>query len=192
MPHPHPPHPRPPRPQLLASLRQALEKSRAERPAGPHAGPAGGRPVVVLGVGSVLRSDDAVGIRVAEGVAALIKERGLDGLHAIDGGPAPENTTAQIRQISPSLVIIVDAAAIGGPPGTIRVVDPAAVSGSSFGTHGLPLTVLAGYLRAEAGCAVMFVGIQPASVEHGETMSEPVSAAAGELAEALAQCLGPS
>jgi hydrogenase 3 maturation protease len=120
----------------------------------------------------------------------LIADLGLPGVRAINGGPAPENTTAEIRQLSPSLVIIVDAAAMGEEPGTIRLIDPWDVGGASFGTHGLPLTVLAGYLRTEIGCEVIIIGIQPASAEYGEELSTPVADAAEELVEALTACLG--
>ncbi len=194
--HPHPPRPpwQSPRRELLASLRKALESSRTDVSGGtpenlPVVAP-GNRPVVVLGVGSVLRSDDAVGIRVAERLAALTAERGLQGVRAVDGGPAPENMTAEIKQLSPSLVVIVDAASMGEPAGTIRVIDRAAVGGATFGTHGLPLTVLADYLRAEIGCGVIFVGVQPASAEHGQALSPAVEAAAEELTGALVECLG--
>jgi hydrogenase 3 maturation protease len=128
-------------------------------------------------------------VKVAERLAALIAHPGLPGVFAVNGGPAPENTTAEIRQLSPSLVIIVDAADMGGPAGTVRVLDPGAVSAASFGTHGLALGVLADYLRAEMKCRVILIGIQPASVEHGEMLSEEVSTAVNELVDALRECL---
>jgi hypothetical protein len=52
------------------------------------------------------------------------------------------------------------------------------------------LSVLAGYLQSELACSVLLIGIQPSSVEFGEKMSETASAAAEELAAALAACLG--
>jgi hydrogenase 3 maturation protease len=144
---------------------------------------------VVLGVGSELRSDDAVGLRAA----SLLQEMNLAGVRVINGGPAPENTTAEIRALSPSFVFILDAADMGDPPGIIRVLtsaEEAGAAGAAFGTHGLPLSVLAGYLRSELGCGVTLVGIQPQSVEYGEALTAAAEAAAGELAEALGECLG--
>src|SRR5271157_835991 len=175
--HPHPPLPsrRPRQPLLIPSLRRALESRRPDDP------------VVVLGVGSELRSDDAVGVRVAQKLAG---QEALRGVHAVDGGAAPENTTAEVRRIRPTHVLIVDAAAMGEQPGTIRFIDPKNVGGASFGTHGLPLTVLADYLRSELHCEVIIVGIQPLCVEYGEELSAPVADAAEELVEALEECLG--
>ena len=81
---------------------------------------------------------------------------------------------------------------MGEPPGCIRVLtsaEEAGAAGAAFGTHGLPLGVLAGYLRSELGCGVTLVGIQPESVEYGETLSAAAEAAAAELADALGKCL---
>jgi hydrogenase 3 maturation protease len=141
--------------------------------------------VVVLGVGSELRSDDAAGVRVA---AALARSP-LPGVTALDGGPAPENCTAEIRALAPAHLIIIDCAQMGEPPGTIRLIDAADIAGVSFGTHALPLSVLADYVAREVGCRVTVIGIQPATIEFGEGLSPAVSAAVDELSRALRECL---
>jgi hydrogenase 3 maturation protease len=143
--------------------------------------------VVVLGVGSEMRSDDAAGLRVA----AAVERAALHGVHVLDAGPAPENCTADIRRLNPSHLIIVDCAHMGEQPGTLAVFPPAEIAGVSFGTHGLPLSVLAGYLTAEVGCVVAVIGIQPSSVEFGEVVSPPVEAAVAEAAELLREFLSP-
>jgi Ni,Fe-hydrogenase maturation factor len=61
----------------------------------------------------------------------------------------------------------------------------------SFGTHGLPLSVLSEYLRQENGCSVLILGIQPASVEVGDVVSQPVLDAINEAASLLLDCLSP-
>jgi hydrogenase maturation protease HycI len=141
----------------------------------------------VLGVGSVLRSDDAAGVRVAAEIARL----DLPGVHALDGGTAPENCTAEIRQLDPSHLIIVDSAHMQESPGAVRLIASADISGASFGTHSLPLSVLADFIQREIGCRVSVIGIQPSSIEFGETMSPEVSAAVQETALALKDCLAP-
>jgi len=142
-------------------------------------------PVVILGVGSELRSDDAVGLRVARSVA----RKGLPNVHAILGGPAPENSTGEIRALAPSHLIIVDAADMHADPGTIRILETRDLTGASFATHGLPLSVLSDYLRSEIGCRITFVGIQPSSVAFGETLSPRAEEAARSLVEVLSECL---
>jgi hydrogenase 3 maturation protease len=141
---------------------------------------------VLLGVGSELRGDDAAGVRIAERMAA----RSLPGVWAITGGTAPENLTGEIRQISPSHLIIVDTADMGDAPGTIRIIEPERIGGISFGTHSLPLSVLAGYLSRETGCAVTVMGIQPRSLEFDAGLSPEVARAVDEVVEALAVSLG--
>jgi hydrogenase 3 maturation protease len=141
--------------------------------------------VVLLGVGSELRCDDAAGIRVAEGVEAL----GLPGVRALACGPAPENLTGEIRQLSPSLVIIVDAADMDLSPGTIRLLDSSEIGGMSFSTHTLPLNVLADYLKKETGCSLLIMGIQPRSLEFDAAMSPEIAAAVEEAVQVFAACL---
>jgi hydrogenase 3 maturation protease len=164
-------------PQLAPALTKAL-RARPERP--------GERRVVLLGVGSELRGDDAAGVRVAERMADLA----LPGVWALSAGPAPENLTGEVRRISPSHLIIVDAADMGEAPGTIRVVGLQEISGMSFGTHALPLSVLAGYLANETGCMITVMGIQPLSLEFDAGLSPEVGRAVDEAVQALCQCLG--
>ena len=170
-----------PAPLPLPALTRALGADRA------HLLP-GAQPVVVLGVGSELRSDDAMGLHVARGVQASH----LRNVHSIVGGTAPENSTGEIRSLHPSHVIIVDAADLSASPGTIRVLDPREVSGASFATHGLPLSVLAGYLSTEIGCRVTLIGIQPSSVSFGESLSPEAREATRSLVAALVDLLGES
>jgi len=166
-----------PKPHLLPALKRALG---AEAPRGAAA-------VVVLGVGSELRSDDAAGLHVAAALAAAA----LPGVHAIEAGPVPENCTPEIRRIRPAHLIIVDCADMGREPGTVGVFAPSEIAGVSFGTHGLPLSVLADYVRTETGCTVAVLGIQPASVEFGETVSPAVEAAVAEAVALLHEFLDP-
>ena len=141
--------------------------------------------MVVLGVGAELRSDDAAGVRVA----AALGRVPLPGVHALDGGSAPENCTAELRQLNPSHLIIVDSAEMGEPAGAIRLIESSDIAGSSFGTHSLPLSVLADYVQKEIGCRVTVIGIQPRSLEFGEEMSPEVAEAARETARVLRECL---
>lgn len=166
-----------PKQQLHPALKRAL---------GPDA-PSGARPVVVLGVGSEMRSDDAAGLHVA----TALSRAALPNVHAFEAGPAPENFTAEIRRLRPAVVVIVDCAHMDEAPGTLRLIDPLQIGGVSFGTHGLPLSVLADYLRQETGCTVLILGIQPASVDVGEALSKPVTEAVHGAAELLRDVLSP-
>jgi len=156
------------------------------RALGPDA-PSDARPVVVLGVGSPLRSDDAAGLHVA---AALAREP-LPGVTVIEAGPAPENFTSEIRRLRPAVVLIVDCARMGEAPGSLRVIAPEQIAGVSFGTHGLPLSVLSDYLRRETGCSVVFLGIEPLTVEPGEKLSDSCRSGVAEAVSILRKVLSP-
>ena len=117
--------------------------------------------------------------------------RPIPHVHCIAAGPAPENSTAEIRRIAPSHLIIIDAADMEAAPGTTRLIDPSEAGGASFATHGLPLGVLARYLCTEVGCGVLLIGIQPQRLEFGESLSRKVSRAVEELHDALRECLDP-
>jgi hydrogenase 3 maturation protease len=145
----------------------------------------GAGPVAVLGVGSPIHRDDDAGCAVARALAA----RPVPGVAAIDAGPAPENRTADVRRLAPAHLLIVDCARMGGQPGAVRIIEEAEVDGVTFSTHGLPLSMLAAYLRAETGCAVTLVGIEPRSTDLGEGLSAEVERAVRGLVEALRECM---
>jgi hydrogenase maturation protease len=74
---------------------------------------------VVLGLGNILLGDEGVGVRVVE---ELERAGGLPGVELVDGG------TAGFRLLpyfdAADLVVVVDAAADGAPPGTVAVLRP--------------------------------------------------------------------
>jgi hydrogenase 3 maturation protease len=148
--------------------------------------------IAVLAVGSSLRGDDAAGLLVAAHLAkAPPASAAAPQLRVFVGETAPENLTGEIRQFQPTHLLIVDAADFGGTPGQVELIDPAALTQSmSASTHGLPLSVVASYLRESLGCQVFILGLQPASREFGRPVSAEVLRAAEELAALILAALG--
>ncbi|HOJ49088.1 MAG TPA: hydrogenase maturation peptidase HycI [Bacillota bacterium] len=140
--------------------------------------------IAVLGVGSVLRSDDAAGMYLIEKLQELANS---ENLLLIAGSTAPENFTGVIKDFDPDILFIVDAAKMGLEPGEIRVLDTDDAGGLSFSTHMLPLPVMLRFLQREAGCEIVCIGIQPQSTEFGSEMSEAVKSAVESLAQTFAQ-----
>jgi hydrogenase 3 maturation protease len=138
-----------------------------------------------VGVGSRLRSDDALGIEIAERIGRLA----LPDVHVILGENAPENVTGEIRRFEPTHVLFVDAADLGTEPGTARLVESAEIEGMTSSTHTLPLPVIADYLAQETGCRVLFLGLQPKSLAFGGTISEEVATAIDETVAAIVGAL---
>jgi hydrogenase 3 maturation protease len=138
----------------------------------------GAAKVLVLGIGSELKKDDAVGVLLAR----WLKERAFPGLTVLEGGNAPENLSGEIKRLAPSHLLLVDAAEMKEEPGTVRFLGLEELGGFSFSTHALPLHLFVSFLRVELpDLKVAVLGIQPEFVGFGEGLSP---AAAAGLAEA--------
>lgn len=145
-----------------------------------------GQKIAVLGIGSALRSDDAAGMYLIELLRNRVKK---ENVLLIAGSTAPENFTGVIKKFGPDQLLVVDAAYMGLQPGEAKVVPAADISGLSFSTHMLPLSVMLGYLEKEIKCDVACIGIQPRYVDQGLPMSEAVKEGTERLAEDLCEIL---
>ncbi len=137
---------------------------------------------VLLGVGNTLLSDDGVGCFIADTFSSA--NLSSDGWKAFHGETAPENFTAPIRRLDPKLLVIVDAAEMSLPVGSIRILPPDQIDDTSIGTHMLPLSHLIHYLSSDIQ-TILFIGIQPATIEPGVGLSPSVRDAAATLIEVL-------
>lgn len=143
--------------------------------------------IAVVGIGNELNGDDAAGVMVIRSLEAALEPR--PHFLLVDGGPAPENVTGPLRRFQPDLVLLIDAAYLEQPPGSIAWVDWENTEGFSASTHTLPPHVFAEYLIRETGCQVGVIGVQPAQLEFAEPMSPPVEEAVRELAHELTNLL---
>lgn len=148
--------------------------------------------IAVLAVGSSLRADDAAGMLAAEQVTRRLAGRSTRAATEVFlGETAPENLTGEIRRFNPTHLVIVDAADLSGKVGSIDVLNAdAATGGASFSSHAMPVGVLGNYMRSSCGCAVIIVGIQPASRQFCGPVSPIVRAAANRVAAALVAAAG--
>ncbi len=160
------------------SLKTALQ--RANKPGCPAR-------LAVMGIGHELGGDDAAGVRVAgllrKSVAA--NER----LLALEAGPAPENFTGKLRSFRPDLVLLVDAALMNCPPGTVQWLDWRDTQGFSASTHTLPLHIMAAYLTEELGCEVALLGIQPQQTFETAPLTPEIARAVRKVARELANVM---
>lgn len=138
--------------------------------------------LAILGVGQALREDDGVGLAVVQGLRPYAHPN----LLLVEAAHAPENCTSQVRRFAPNLVLLIDAAQMNEPPGTIRWLDWRDCDGMSASTHTLPLSLLGEYFTAVLHCEVALIGIQPASLELGRMLSPEATHAAEQVVAALA------
>lgn len=146
--------------------------------------------LVIAGVGNDLRGDDRAGLVVVR----RIRDLGGDPWPfpeclLVEAQNAPESHAGPIRRFAPDLVLFVDVAWLGLPPGSVKLVPWIETTGLSASTHTFPLHLLASYLNREAGCDVLLLGIQPQSLELGESLSTAVQDATRAVAEGLAELI---
>ena len=148
--------------------------------------------VCILGVGSELCHDDEAGLYLVETLSERLNitvGEASGRVLLVSGGPAPENFSGMIREFHPDLLVVVDAAFLELPAGSIQLLPEERAAGLSFSTHMLPLPMLLSYLKLACGCQTCLVGIQPATTEQGLGMSPRVQEGAEMLAELFAQAL---
>ena len=149
---------------------------------------------IILGIGNWLGGDDAAGTCVVDMLNPALRALSA-GRHkakallptkimTIDAGTAPESYTSVIRQHRPDLLILVDAADMGLPPGALRTITPEKISVLSFSTHNIPLSAFVSYVEEFCG-KVLLVGVQPERTEVGRRISKAVRESVKKLAEAI-------
>ena len=143
--------------------------------------------IVVLGLGNLLRRDEGLGIRALErlqGRYALPTS-----VQMVDGGTLGLDLLCYLEHVD--RLLILDAALTDGLPGTLlRMVGPEipAFFGMRTSPHeiALPDLLAVTRLRGTEPRELVFLGMQPAALELGWELSEPVAAHLDELVDAAA------
>ena len=92
--------------------------------------------VVLAGIGNPIRSDDYVGLRIAEVLRGKLPKRVL----LLEAETVPENYLQDIEEFAPSHVLLIDAAFLGLNPGEASLINADQITGySAVSTHLLPL-----------------------------------------------------
>ena len=133
---------------------------------------------VVLGVGSRLRGDDAVGPVIAERLA----ERGFE--RAFDCGEVPENCLGKIEKLQPPDILFVDVADFEREPGAIGFFGGESFQIQSVSTHSAGLSPLMDFLSASCRAVFYVLAVQPADLTYGADLSDPVRQAVEEIVTA--------
>ena len=140
-------------------------------------------PAVVLGVGNDLRGDDAFGLEAVR----LLSSRGpIPGVTVLEVGVSPEGFAERVARESPRIIVVLDAARMGGAPGELRLIEPGDL-GWDFagGTHAPSLELLSRYLAERCGAEVLLLAAEPERTGLGEEMTPRLCEAASLAAEIL-------
>lgn len=133
--------------------------------------------LVIIGIGNILRSDDAFGVEVIR----RLEDKVPKWVHLIDAGTVPESYISVVERFEPSHIILIDSAQLGLNPGEALIVDPKDAEGLSFSTHSLPLALLSNLLEKYTEAKVLLIGVQPTSLEFGEGLSKEAQDAVERL-----------
>jgi hydrogenase 3 maturation protease len=139
--------------------------------------------LIVLGVGNMLKSDDGIGPFIIR----KLKEEGIENenLLFIDAETVPENFTGKIRKENPTHLIIVDACLMDLKPGDMRIVDKDDFAEIGISTHSMSLSFFVRYLEKDTDFKIIFVGIEPETMDWGAEPTQKVKKAADEFVEIL-------
>lgn len=137
---------------------------------------------LVLGVGNLLLTDDGVGVRVVE---RLLETHSLpEEVQVVDGGTCGLDLLPFL--VGVEKLIVVDAANLGQPPGTIRRMVGEEVPvflSQKLSPHeiNLPELLFSAKLTDIYPPEVVVLGIQPQSLETSLDLTPPVAAQVDEL-----------
>ena len=138
---------------------------------------------MVLGIGNELKSDDGVGPFI---INSLNKENIENkNLLFIDAKTVPENFTGKIRKENPTHLIIVDACLMDSNPGDMKIVSNDEFANIGISTHSMSLSFFVRYLEKDMDIRIIFVGIEPETMQWGEKPTSKVEKSAIEFIETL-------
>ena len=139
--------------------------------------------LIVLGVGNELKCDDGVGPFIIR----KLKEENVENenLLFIDAKTVPENFTGKIRKENPTHLIIVDACLMGSEAGDMKIVDQYEFANIGISTHSMSLSFFVRYLEKDMDSKIIFVGIEPESMDWADSPTEKVEKSAYDFINAL-------
>jgi hydrogenase maturation protease len=133
---------------------------------------------LILGLGNTLLADEAVGIAVIRGLEA---EGGLEDAVFVDGGTLSFTLAGPIADCP--RMIVVDSAAMGTEPGTVKIFEgermDRQLSGKGTSVHEVSLMDLMDMARLTDTLPSprALVGIEPAKVDWGDELTPRVAGA---------------
>jgi hydrogenase 3 maturation protease len=145
-----------------------------------------GSRTVIVGIGNILKGDDGAGPLVCEQLKNTKITADL-----IDAGTVPENYIQPIIKKAPQNLLVIDAIDFGATPGTIRIFEPEQLNSHAISTHTLSPRLFVDMVSQNIKLDVYFIGIQPAQIQLGQSISPQISQAIQWLCRALSDIFPP-
>jgi len=143
--------------------------------------------IAILGVGSLMRADDASGVLVAQNLKEALRNNSKVKIFLAE--TAVENFLGSLIKFNPTHVVMIDAVDIGKRAGTVKIIHPQEIKETSFSTHQLSLKFIIDYLKQSLDCEIILLGIQPASIRFGDCISPPVARSIKKLSFILQEAI---
>ena len=143
----------------------------------------GWKQTVILGIGNEFGGDDKLGLLAAQRLKEALSD--ISRVEVLEAGNAPENFTGLLRKLSPSHILVIDAAEIGEKAGVVRIIEPHRIKKQMPSTHSIPLYMLVNYIKHELNSKVIILGIQPKRLSFGTPVSEEVESSINQLVLSL-------
>jgi len=149
------------------------------------------RKTLLLGTGNTLLRDEGVGVHLVRNLERQLA--GRPGVTCLDGGTLSFTLAAELGR-HPRLIAL-DAAATGGPPGTVRLFEGAEMdrylARGRRSVHEVGLSDLLDMARLAGDLPVRraLLGIEPASLEWGEELSPAVAQALPKAAQRVLELI---
>jgi hydrogenase 3 maturation protease len=148
-----------------------------------------GRRLWLLGVGNPERGDDGFGVRLVEALQQRLRTE-TERIRLIDVGTCPERYVGEAARAGSQDLVFADAVDFGGQPGALLLAGTEELLARpvSTATHRVPLAVLAQYAEG-LGMRAWLLGVQPASLLHGNGLSPEVAGTLDALVALLGRAL---
>ena len=139
--------------------------------------------ITVLGVGNLLSMDEGVGVHAVRVLAERHRE-GMPDVDFLDGGTLGLNLLSYVEEAA--ALLILDAVDSGSPPGAVIQLAKESIpllSGIKLSEHQVTLQEVLGLaqIRGRLPGRMILIGIQPAKMETGDSLSATVSVALPEM-----------
>ena len=148
--------------------------------------------LAIMGIGNTMKGDDGFGIMLVKNLIDYYIDNDIDindkyelnpnnevnkignKLLLLNCGVVPENFTDVLKKEKPSHILIVDAALMGKPVGTISIIDVDDISEVGFSTHSLPMSIIVKYIKHYINTEILIIGIEPKNIDFGEPLSNEI------------------
>ena len=126
--------------------------------------------IVFVGLGNVLRSDDAAGLIFLN---KLQKKKRFESSTFVSAETNPENHIGEVLRAEPELIVFIDTFVSDDTSGYISWLHSDKIKISDFSTHAFSIKLIEQFIRNEfKNCEIRYIGIRPLSLAWGNFLSK--------------------